>query len=125
MYFEKLNSLYSEKCVYCGMCLEHCPTYAVTKNESESPRGRISLISALNNGDLEVNVRSLTHINNCVLCLSCQKTCPANVNFQNIMETFRNKNFKNLTRWYEDISKRDAVKKGFAFMDKNELPPKP
>ena len=35
------------------------------------------------------------------------------------------KNFKNLTRWYEDISKRDAVKKGFAFMDKNELPPKP
>ena len=35
------------------------------------------------------------------------------------------KNFKNLTRWYEDISKRNAVKKGFAFMDKNELPPKP
>ncbi len=35
------------------------------------------------------------------------------------------KNFKNLTRWYEDISKRDAVKKGFAFMDKNELPPNP
>ena len=35
------------------------------------------------------------------------------------------KNFKNLTRWYDDISKRDAVKKGFAFMDKNELPPKP
>ena len=97
MYFEKLNSLYSEKCVYCGMCLEHCPTYAVTKNESESPRGRISLISALNNGDLEENIRSLTHINNCVLCLSCQKTCPANVNFQNIMETFRNKNFKNLS----------------------------
>jgi len=35
------------------------------------------------------------------------------------------KNFKNLTRWYEDISERDAVKKGFAFMNKNELPPKP
>ena len=35
------------------------------------------------------------------------------------------KNFKNLTRWYEEISKRDSVKKGFAFMDKNEFPPKP
>ena len=35
------------------------------------------------------------------------------------------KKFKNLTRWYENISDRDAVKKGFAFMDKNELPPKP
>ena len=35
------------------------------------------------------------------------------------------KRFKNLTRWYENISDRDGVKKGFAFMDKNELPPKP
>ena len=35
------------------------------------------------------------------------------------------KNFKNLTRWYEEISQREGVKKGFAFMDKNEVPPKP
>ena len=35
------------------------------------------------------------------------------------------KSFKNLTRWYEEISKRDGVKKGFAFMDANEVPPKP
>ena len=33
--------------------------------------------------------------------------------------------FKNLTRWYNEISSRDAVIKGFSFMDKNELPPKP
>jgi GSH-dependent disulfide-bond oxidoreductase len=35
------------------------------------------------------------------------------------------KNYKNLTRWYLDISKRAAVKRGFAFMDKNETVPKP
>ena len=35
------------------------------------------------------------------------------------------KSFKNLTRWYEEISKREGVKKGFAFMDENEFPPKP
>ncbi len=35
------------------------------------------------------------------------------------------KNYKSLTRWYEEISERDGVKKGFAFMDKNEFPPKP
>ena len=34
------------------------------------------------------------------------------------------RNYKNLTRWYNEISKRDAVKKGFSFMNKNELPPK-
>ena len=31
--------------------------------------------------------------------------------------------FKNLTRWYNEISRREAVKKGFAFMDKDEIPP--
>tara|TARA_B100001059_G_scaffold226567_1_gene255059 strand:- start:167 stop:793 length:627 start_codon:yes stop_codon:yes gene_type:complete len=33
--------------------------------------------------------------------------------------------FKNLTRWYNEISEREAVKKGFSFMSKDELPPKP
>ena len=35
------------------------------------------------------------------------------------------KNYKNLTRWYVEISEREAVKKGFKFMDKDEVPPKP
>ena len=35
------------------------------------------------------------------------------------------KKYENLTRWYIEISKRDAVKKGFSFMDKDEFPPKP
>ena len=33
--------------------------------------------------------------------------------------------YENLTRWYLEISERDAVKKGFSFMNKDELPPKP
>ena len=35
------------------------------------------------------------------------------------------KNFKNLTRWYVEISEREAVRKGFRFMNKDEVPPKP
>ena len=35
------------------------------------------------------------------------------------------KKYKNLTRWYLEISERDAVKKGFRFMNKDEVPPKP
>ena len=34
-------------------------------------------------------------------------------------------NFKNLKRWYNEISKREAVIKGFSFMNKSEFPPKP
>ena len=33
--------------------------------------------------------------------------------------------FKNLTRWYNEISKRESVRKGFSFMRKDELPPDP
>jgi GST-like protein len=35
------------------------------------------------------------------------------------------KKYKDLTRWYLEISERNAVKKGFSFMDKDEFPPKP
>ena len=35
------------------------------------------------------------------------------------------KKYKNLTRWYLEISERDAVKRGFSFMNKNEISPKP
>ena len=34
-------------------------------------------------------------------------------------------NFKSLTRWYLEISKRNAVKKGFTFMDEKEIVPQP
>ena len=35
------------------------------------------------------------------------------------------KNYKNLSRWYVDISKREAVLKGYQFMNKDEFPPQP
>ena len=35
------------------------------------------------------------------------------------------KKYENLTRWYLEIYERDAVKKGFSFMNKDEIPPKP
>jgi GST-like protein len=35
------------------------------------------------------------------------------------------RNFKNLSRWYSDISKREAVIKGYQFMNKKDLPPQP
>ena len=34
-------------------------------------------------------------------------------------------NFENLKRWYVEISKREAVIRGFQFMNKNQLPPQP
>ena len=35
------------------------------------------------------------------------------------------KNFKNLSRWYSEISTREAVIKGYQFMNKKDFPPQP
>ena len=70
-----------DNCAMCGMCLNHCPTYKVNNNESESPRGRISIIHGLNASLLAPTESALKHLNSCTLCLACESACPAKVDF--------------------------------------------
>ena len=43
-----------QQCMHCGMCLPTCPTYVETKRERNSPRGRISLMRSVADGELAV-----------------------------------------------------------------------
>lgn len=76
-------------CVACGMCLPHCPTYQVSQTESESPRGRLSLISALLKSDIQPDTNLLAHLDHCLVCRSCESCCPASVPFADIMDETR------------------------------------
>ncbi len=75
----------TESCVKCGACLDSCPTYKVSMNECESPRGRIAMIKSLSLQEAPLTQASKNHINNCLQCMRCEAACPANVKYQNII----------------------------------------
>jgi glycolate oxidase iron-sulfur subunit len=79
----------ADLCVKCGLCLPHCPTYNKTQSENESPRGRIALIQAWAGRHLETSKKLVEHIDNCLLCRSCERVCPAVVPYGRLINDFR------------------------------------
>ncbi|HUR32207.1 MAG TPA: (Fe-S)-binding protein, partial [Vicinamibacterales bacterium] len=79
-----------QQCMHCGMCLPTCPTYDTTKRERNSPRGRIALMRAVADGELEVSREFADEMSYCLGCLACQTACPAGVNYAELFETARN-----------------------------------
>jgi glycolate oxidase iron-sulfur subunit len=78
-----------QQCMHCGMCLPVCPTYAETKEERHGPRGRISLMRAIADGELEVTRAFGDEMYYCLGCLACMSACPAGVNYAELFETAR------------------------------------
>lgn len=71
----------ADACVQCGLCLPHCPTYAITGDESESPRGRIAIARALADGRLSAQPSADAALDHCLGCGRCEAVCPAQVAF--------------------------------------------
>jgi glycolate oxidase iron-sulfur subunit len=78
-----------QQCMHCGMCLPTCPTYDATGRERNSPRGRIALMRAIADGELEVTPTFADEMSYCLGCLACQTACPAGVNYGVLFETAR------------------------------------
>ncbi len=73
------------RCVRCGLCLQHCPTYTELGLETESPRGRLYLIKALSEGRIEPTSVTTGHLDLCLQCRNCEAVCPSGVPFGRIM----------------------------------------
>ncbi len=77
------------KCVHCGLCLPHCPTFRVLRLEPDSPRGRLHLMRALTSGRTGPEPRALKHLDLCLLCRHCEAVCPSGVPFGHLMQMMR------------------------------------
>jgi glycolate oxidase iron-sulfur subunit len=78
-----------QQCMHCGMCLPTCPTYDETTHERTSPRGRIALMRAVADGELEIGRTFADEMSYCLGCLACQTACPAGVQYATLFETAR------------------------------------
>ena len=76
-------------CVHCGLCLEVCPTYQLSGDENNSPRGRLRLWREEAEGRLEPEPWTAKYTEDCVGCLACESACPANVPYGEILEQTR------------------------------------
>lgn len=71
-------------CMRCGFCLSSCPTYKIRPIESATPRGRIALMRAVQEGKLELD-DIMPALDYCVGCQACELACPAGVPYGELL----------------------------------------
>lgn len=78
------------KCVHCGFCTATCPTFVLTGDERDSPRGRIWMIRDMLENDQEAPPEETGfHLDRCLTCLSCTTTCPSGVDYMHLVDIGR------------------------------------
>ena len=76
-------------CVHCGFCTATCPTYVVSGDERDSPRGRIYLIKDLLESGRAPTADDVWPIDHCLSCNACMTTCPSGVDYRRLVDHAR------------------------------------
>lgn len=96
-------------CVHCGFCLSTCPSYRVIGKEMDSPRGRIYLMDAIAQGEVDLNATTSQHFDSCLGCLACVSTCPSGVQYGELIAATRPQVERNIERSLPDRLLRQLI----------------
>ena len=76
-------------CIQCGLCLPHCPTFRLTGKETDSPRGRLTAMTAVLDGIIEIDDTFEETLSFCLGCRACEPVCPSMVPYGRTLEGAR------------------------------------
>ena len=97
------------RCVHCGLCTATCPTYVLTGDERDSPRGRIYLMKQMFE-EREVTPSMTYHIDRCLSCFSCMTACPSGVDYMHLVDHARTYIEQTYRRpWPDRVLRRVAI----------------
>lgn len=66
-------------CMKCGNCMEVCPIYKELQVESGVARGKLSLIEAVLNGQIDITAGIDKKLGLCLSCKACAAKCPCGI----------------------------------------------
>jgi glycolate oxidase iron-sulfur subunit len=75
-------------CVQCGLCTVNCPTHRLLADDWDSPRGRVSLMRQMFEGQPSGSDLQL-HLDRCLTCRSCEAMCPEGVRYGRLLDITR------------------------------------
>jgi glycolate oxidase iron-sulfur subunit len=104
-----------DACVHCGFCLSTCPSYRIIGKETDSPRGRIYLMDAVNNGEIPLSPATVQHFDTCLGCLACVTTCPSGVEYDKLIAATRPQVERNHVRSLPEKLLRQLIFKTFPY----------
>ncbi|MGH8155855.1 MAG: glycolate oxidase subunit GlcF [Rhodanobacteraceae bacterium] len=98
------------RCTHCGFCLSACPTFQLTGDELDGPRGRIYQMKLVLEG-VPATAETQLHLDRCITCHACETTCPSGVTYGALVDIGRRVVDARVQRPWLERLKRNALRR--------------